>query len=227
MQRDAVIFDLDDTLYRERRYALSGFAAVARWIESRFGVSAPDAMAVLVHALRHGHRAQAFQRLCDRFALDANVVPQLVQVMRTHDPRLRLAPVARRVLAGLWVTHRVAILTNGLPAVQTRKVVALGLGALVHSVVYAAEYGSGLGKPEAAAFLAACRTLRVQPGSCVFVGNDLARDIAGARAVGMKTILLARGHGDPVAAGADRHVTTLDDVPAAVAQFGREIRRAA
>ena len=30
---NAIIFDLDDTLYRERRWLLSGFAAVARHLE--------------------------------------------------------------------------------------------------------------------------------------------------------------------------------------------------
>ena len=33
-----IVFDLDDTLYPERDYVLSGFKAVASWAEARLGV---------------------------------------------------------------------------------------------------------------------------------------------------------------------------------------------
>lgn len=39
----AVLFDLDDTLYRERRFMLSGFAAVAEAVAERTEMSAREA----------------------------------------------------------------------------------------------------------------------------------------------------------------------------------------
>jgi putative hydrolase of the HAD superfamily len=97
-----------------------------------------------------------------------------------------------------------------LPSVQAAKVRALGVETLVDQVVYADEYG---GKPSAAAFLEALRRLQVAPDHAVMVGNDPINDIEGARAVGMRTILLARNQRPLADAGADAVIDRLTDVP--------------
>ena len=84
-------------------------------------------------------------------------------------------------------------MTNGPIPIQTGKIGALGLARCVDTVVYAAAYGNGEGKPAPEAFVAAARLVGVAPERCVFVGDDLVRDIAGARRVGMKTIRIRRG----------------------------------
>jgi HAD superfamily hydrolase (TIGR01509 family) len=86
---------------------------------------------------------------------------------------------------------RLVVLTNGLPSVQFRKVAALGLSSLVDDVVYAEEHVAG-GKPAAAAFRAALAALDLAPEQCVCVGDDLLRDVRGARALGIRTIRMAR-----------------------------------
>lgn len=216
MSHEAVIFDLDDTLYRERRYALSGFAAVSRELSARYGIGAHDAFRILARALRSGRRQQGFQDLCERYALDYAEVPRLVHLSRMHRPRLRLPRVTSDVLATVRRAQPTAVLTNGLPSVQVRKVAALGLEPLVDCVVYASEHGTGLGKPDPAPFLAVCARLGVHPRECVFVGNDPATDIAGARAVGMKTIRIGRGNSPIGQADADLVLRHLTGVPAAL-----------
>jgi FMN phosphatase YigB (HAD superfamily) len=113
--------------------------------------------------------------------------------------------------------------TNGDPAIQRRKVDALGLGALVDSVVFAGEHGTGAGKPEAAPFAAALDRLDAVAGRAVFVGNDEVCDIAGAAAVGMKTVLLVPSppRATATATRADVVVHTIADVPQAVASLMR------
>ena len=114
---------------------------------------------------------------------------------------------------------RLGLVTNGRPDIQARKIAALGLAPLVDAVVIAAEHGSGRGKPEAAPFLAGCAALGVTPAQAVFVGDDLACDIAGAHAVGMATIWLpasVSARPDAAAALADLMLPSLAGVPAAV-----------
>jgi putative hydrolase of the HAD superfamily len=65
--RRAIVFDLDETLYPERRFALSGFLAVARHVNGRYGVPTAAAFAVLRKALTDGRRPTAFQDLVERF----------------------------------------------------------------------------------------------------------------------------------------------------------------
>jgi putative hydrolase of the HAD superfamily len=213
MMRRAIVFDLDETLYRERRFALSGYRAVAVSVERDFGISRSAVFRSLALSLRRGRRGVAFQDLAQRFGLPDRYVPRWLEVYRHHEPVIRLSPRVRRALEGLRTHWRTGVLTNGLPRVQASKIEALGVGRLVDAVVYADDFDGG--KPSTSAFLAVTSRLGVDPASTVFAGDDPSRDIAGARRAGMKTILVDRHRGgDAAEAMADAIVRRLEDVPA-------------
>jgi putative hydrolase of the HAD superfamily len=212
----ALLFDLDDTLYLERRFARSGFRAVAAHVAGRFGASEFEVAATLMGELRGNRRSQAFQRLCERLDLDVSIVDELREVYRRHVPVLRLPRPSWRVLSTSRESWRVGILTNGFPEVQRRKVAALGLDSLVDTVIYAHEVGAG--KPDRRVFLAACEALGTEPESTVMAGDDPWNDVDGARRAGLRAIRIRHGMHAGVDAGetgpADATVGTLADVPA-------------
>ena len=217
----AVLFDLDDTLYPLRQFLMSGFRAAAAYVEAAWGHGAGPALAVLTAAFAtdRGHEVDV---LADRLSLPDGAAALLVGVIRSHTPTLHLSAGAAGVLATMREDWRVGVVTNGRPDIQARKVAALGLTSLVDTVVLAAEHGTGGGKPDAAPFLAACRALGVAPSQAVFVGDDLHCDIAGAHAVGMKTIWLpaaVAARPDPDVALADLILPSLAGVPAAADQL--------
>ena len=114
-----------------------------------------------------------------------------------------------------FAERRLGLLTNGDAAVQKKKVEVLGLGSLIDHVVYASEHAPG-GKPAREPFVEVLRRLQVAPQDAVMVGDDPVNDVDGARAVGIRTIFLARTgrqHHD----GADAVVHALSDVPGAAA----------
>ena len=212
-----LIFDLDDTLYPERQFIRSGFAAVAADVERRFGVPRRAALATLIGALRRKERGQALQAMCRAHQLSADLVPGLVDIIRGHAPRLRLPDANARVLHDARARgFRLGVLTNGMPAVQARKAAALGIAALVDEVVFAEDWGSGRGKPEPESFEVLLARLRVPACASVFVGDDPWCDIFGARRAGMRTILVCRDlprAGRSRGCQADRVVGDLADVP--------------
>lgn len=213
----AVVLDLDDTLYPRRRFLLSGFAAVAAHLQHGWNVDARRAFCLLARA----HRVvpgRELQELIDHTGLPAWLVPQLVEVIRGHEPRLRLPRASMRVLATLREGWRVGILTNGPPDIQARKVRALGLEPLVDTVVYAQAVGAGLGKPDRSAFIEVARRLKVRPSRVVMVGDDGVADVAGAIGAGMRAILLRKYVRDTrvgLVANADAVVESIDEVPSA------------
>src|SRR5918993_3920821 len=64
----AVLFDLDDTLYPQRRFVFSGFAAVARHLEHATGEDRKRVFLVLRDAWRE-RRGRELQACVERFAL--------------------------------------------------------------------------------------------------------------------------------------------------------------
>jgi putative hydrolase of the HAD superfamily len=209
----AVIFDLDDTLYPHVRYINSGFCAVAQYIGTRFGFPVDDVNVRLRTARHMASPGRELQEVCAAYGLDASLIPELVRVFRRHRPELWLCHDVPAVLADLRESGvRTAVLTNGVPSAQRAKVLALGLDALVDHVIYADGYALG-GKPAAEPFMAALRLLDTAAHSAVMVGDHCVNDIEGARAVGMHTILLARGERPQRDGGADAVISGLGDVP--------------
>lgn len=69
-------------------------------------------------------------------------------------------------------------------------------------------------KPHPEPLLAACQKLSLNPAECIYVGDD-ERDVAAARAAGMKSIAVAYGYlngGQPDAWGADAVIERPQDV---------------
>jgi putative hydrolase of the HAD superfamily len=232
MSAPGLIFDLDETLYPERQFIRSGFHAVAAYVDERHGVPAAAALATLFDALRHGNRAAALQALCVAHHLPASHVAELVDVIRTHAPSLRLPQESRDALVTARTRGwRIGVLTNGMPAVQMRKTAALGLSAFVDEIVYAQDWGSGRGKPEPEPFEVVMERLRVHAGTSVFVGDDPWCDIFGARRARLRTLLVCRTAAQlnrARACEADAVVTRIDEVPdAAVRLVYREVSHAA
>ena len=214
-ERTAVLFDLDDTLYPERRFAVSACAAVALQVSADTGIAADALGRVLVARLRAGRRADLLQTACEASGLPQTEVPRLLEVVRRHVPRLRLPRESRDTLTRLRRDgHRLGVLTNGLPDTQRGKVAALGVGDLVDAVVYAEECAPG-GKPAAACFETLLSRLEVEARAAVFVGDHPDKDVAGAAAVGLRAIWMVRHRPRDVDAAVGAHAVTrrLADLP--------------
>jgi HAD superfamily hydrolase (TIGR01549 family) len=119
-------------------------------------------------------------------------------------------PDAAPALAALRAAGlRLAVVSNW--DCSLRSVLAeLGLAGAVDAIVVSAEAGAL--KPDAAIFLAALEQLRREPHEAVFVGDSLETDVLGARAAGLRALLLERGGaGAPGADGVER-VFSLHEV---------------
>jgi len=213
-RRRGLIFDLDDTLYPRERFIRSGFAAVANDLQRRHGLPAGMVFRMLSQAFTGGQAGREFQVLCDELGLPPKEVSYMLRVFRAHKPSLWLPYESSETLRKLRLDGwRLAILTNGIPAVQAAKVDALALAPMVDTIVYAEAIARG-GKPAPAVFYETLDRLDLTADRCAVVGDDPVCDIAGAHAAEMRSIRVARpGVVVDPASDADLIVNSITDVP--------------
>lgn len=179
-----VLFDLDDTLYAERRYLDAGYAACGETLSSRYSVDAAEVAAHLRDRFRLLGRQGLFQDACARFDLPTTAIQMMIDALRTVKVAsgLEIAPEMAALLRDLRDRRiPVAIVTNGNLEQQINKVAQLRPKALIQDVAvyYCARYRP---KPCPDAIVAALSDHGVPAGEAVFVGDGVVDEQAAAAA---------------------------------------------
>jgi putative hydrolase of the HAD superfamily len=219
----AVIFDLDDTLYRELDFVASGYRAVAAFVSERCGLPCAQIENFMMELLARAGRRAVMPAVVERFPGFSCDIAELVDVYRGHTPAIRLYPGYAELLGELRRTCRLGIVTDGTPEVQERKCVALGLEDAVDCILYTWQYGRDKEKPHPQPFHKMLSYLNVGPAEAIFVGDSVEKDCRGARGVGMKSALVCT---QPVSCAAlitgqaDFVIDSLFQIPLVLKQLG-------
>ena len=187
---EAVVFDMDDTLYPEEDFVASGFRAVSHYLTTDFGCRFEDLYDTMLTAFERGGRRSVFPVVIERYLKSQVSVQDLVRVYRRHSPRIRLFPEAELLLQSLRDSYRLGVITDGLPEVQKRKAQALNLERRVDSILYTWEHEKE--KPDPYGFLLMAGRLGVAAERMIVVGDNPAKDCRGAHAAGMKSVWVCR-----------------------------------
>ena len=184
----AVVFDLDDTLFAEREYVLSGFKAVASWAESNLGVPESAAYADLSRMFEDGVRGDTFNRWLASLGQPLGLVSELLQVYRRHQPVLRPYPGVTELLEALNPRCKLGLISDGYHEVQQAKFHALELATHFSAVVFSDAWGRDAWKPSVRPFQEILTRLDVSGEEVVYVADNPLKDFLGARATGMATV---------------------------------------
>lgn len=214
-----VVLDIDDTLYLERDYVRSGFAA----IERLHGLSGFERAAWQLFL--EGARGDTIDRALGVLGRngDLALIPQLVDTYRQHRPDIRLLPDAID-----WLEHhdsgtRIACVTDGPLPSQRAKVSALGLAAWCPTIVMTAALGAEYGKPHVRAFQEVTRMTGLEPQRYVYVADNPRKDFDGPRQLGWTTIRIRRRWGLHMELATptfvDHELTDLCDLDSVLAKF--------
>jgi HAD superfamily hydrolase (TIGR01509 family) len=122
------------------------------------------------------------------------------------------AAVNRRVLATLVEQgYRLGAVSNacGNAAVLCEE---YGYGGMLSAIVDSHRFGAS--KPDLAIFRHALDVMKASPGRTAFVGDSLDRDIAPARALGLRTFWISNRRADAPAGMADVVLESVEQLPA-------------
>ena len=223
-----LVFDLDDTLYPEREFAISGFRAAAAWAHETHGLTGlAEEMLALLDA---GHLGQLFSVVLERRlgpAAQPALAP-LIAAYRDHTPDIALFDDARWLLAQLQGRGPLGLITDGTHEVQASKVAALAITDHFEALVYThALGGRAFSKPHPASYEQVEAQLGGNGRRMVYIGDNPSKDFVTPNARGWITIQVARspqdarGHrrihaaAETAEGGAAHHVVgSLHEVPA-------------
>jgi HAD superfamily hydrolase (TIGR01662 family) len=199
----AVFFDVDFTLIHPGpRFLGSGYAASCAEVGITIDAGRFDAAVAGASGL-----LDSPDRLYDD-DLFVRYTARIIELMGGSGPQVER--VARDIYDD-WAEHRHFELYDDVAdALRNLKAQGYRLGLISNShrplesfeahfelegliSVRVSSADHGFLKPHPSIFLSALELMRVEPGDAAMVGDSVAHDIAGARQVGMRPILIARG----------------------------------
>ena len=180
---DAVVFDMDDTLYSEKDYVRSGYGAVAAcfpqiadlekklWAAFEAKMPAIDAVLEAEGLGTPGNKEKA------------------LHTYRSHTPSIRMYAGVEALLQRLKQTRKLGLITDGRPDGQRAKIQALGIEVYFDHIIVTDELGgSSYRKPNEAAFRLMQQALDVPFCKMVYIGDNLKKDFIAPQNLGMNTI---------------------------------------
>ena len=183
-----VVFDLDDTLYPERSYVMSGYWAIEELlgidgIANELWLAFLDGEPALDVAL--GRRGLIGRK------------GECLDEYRCHVPRIALYDGVIAMIRDLRSKGiKVGVITDGRPEGQRTKLQALGLIGEVDDVLITDEIGGvQFRKPNDISFRIMQRRWRIPFEEMAYVGDNLNKDFQAPRQLGMKWLYFKNEEG--------------------------------
>lgn len=187
----AVIFDMDDTLYPEYEYTLSGFLAVDQYLEKKgilgFGK-------VAIHLFEEGNRGKIFNQALDILNIKYNKtdITQLINIYRRHIPKIKLFPDAKEILDILKGKVPLGLISDGYLEAQQMKVQALELCTQMDKIILTDEFGRNAWKPSSIPYQLISDYFKISPNELIYIGDNITKDFVMANKLGWTTVQIIR-----------------------------------
>lgn len=185
----AVIFDLDDTLYPEIQYVRSGYQAIAqRLAGSRF--TAKTLFDYMWTVFQNGQRQRVFNETLAFIgeADEPQIIAELVSQYRCHRPAIEMDVEMLRFLERTSRRYKTGLITDGYLPAQRLKVEALNIAPCFNHIIFTEELGRKYWKPAGKAFELMADNLGCPPAACVYIADNPVKDFLAPNMAGWKTI---------------------------------------
>ncbi len=174
-----IVFDLDDTLYKEADYEASGIRAVSNLIMDLYGA---DAHRLLQNISTSGKKSDLLGDFCEAFNLPLTVKDSLLWCYRLHQPNIELVPEISSFIEELESAGaQICILTDGRSVTQKLKLKSLGLSRIPAFI--SEEYGNC--KPDPQRFSLIQTTYHSK--TYIYIGDNPKKDFLAPNQLGWVT----------------------------------------
>jgi len=192
----AVIFDLDDTLYPEIDYVISGFKVVSKFIACKINRNYDLILNELLDLFKLD-RKNVFNRYLKQYNLDKEIIEECVNLYRYHNPNISLSDETSKLLCFLKENNfKLGIITDGRPEGQRNKIKALQIEEYFDNIIITDELGGiKYRKPCAIPYKKMLQELEVEAEEAVYIGDNPTKDFITANKLGIFTIMIKNDNG--------------------------------
>jgi putative hydrolase of the HAD superfamily len=215
MRVEAIIFDMDNTLYDESQYVRSGFRAVSEYMAEKFKMDKDQMFSLFLSILSKKGRGEVFNTALEEFDMKKEeTIQEMISVYRNHSPIITSFKDTNNTLSKLKKKHRLGLITDGVKKVQEIKVEALKIASFFDVITYAIDYG---GKNNAV-FLATLKKLKTKPANSVYIDDNPTKTFAVAKKLGIHTIRIRKGENKNIVnadeqSKPDFEISKLEEIP--------------
>lgn len=191
IEAQTFVFDLDDTLYLERDFAQSGFHALANHFGER--IAGERFASHCLELLSQGARGNIFNLALSHCGIEASseLITQLVEVYRSHIPKLTFCPDTQRLLDRMPYCHT-GLITDGPEQTQRAKISALGLDNVIDTIIATGQWGKEYFKPHPRAYEHIEQVTSRTGQELVYIADNGAKDFVTPRKMGWQTVQILR-----------------------------------
>lgn len=180
------VFDLDDTLYKERDYVMSGYRAVARAMARRFGFNPRATLRAMLDPAR-GQRP--FESL-NSWLARGDLIGEMVEIYDNHKPDITMPVASLDALSGLKERGiRMALITDGTSKRQRAKIKALGIDSFFEPDDIIISEDIGTDKTQQATFECMMRR-HPECKDWTYIGDNVAKDFYWPNRLGWTSVML-------------------------------------
>lgn len=184
---DAVIFDLDDTLYSEKEYVRSGYQKIAIFFQI------PEIEEQMWQVFLQGGKA------IDEVLNAHDLIEQkttALRIYREQKPAIHLYTGIQGLLERVRQKKKIGIITDGRPEGQRAKINALGLDKMIDQIIITDELGGiDFRKPNSASFQLMRDIFDVPFEKMLYVGDNPRKDFIAPEQLGMKSLFFVNPDG--------------------------------
>ena len=187
-----ILFDLDDTLYPEKQFVMSGFRAVASYLSKKYGMDSDYIFSILKEDFENGLRKRNLDVVLQKLGMEDENTPDVVRIFREHKPTISLYPEVRPILDWSKKRFKLGLITDGYIITQRNKIHSLKIEDYF-DVIIINDISKGCSKIDKEPFLKALSEINFNAQDVVYVGDNPAKDFVRAKEIGIHTIRIIRG----------------------------------
>ena len=186
-------FDLDDTLYSERSFVVSGFTEVARFLALTCGLPPEVVRQELLGEFQKNGRGKVFDSvLSTNGVFSEGLLKECILRYQNHTPRITLYPGALDILRCNKEMAKYLV-TDGNPPTQNNKVDALGIRTEFSEVFTTWSLGIEHAKPSLTIFHEILKRENSAFGELIYIADDPHKDFVALNKVGATTVRVLTG----------------------------------